>query len=197
MTCLTILGIDPGLRQTGFAVAEVSSATRKITAVHKIGVSMTEITKQLKVRKTSDDLSRAHAHAELLKALVADFDVDIIAYEMGSKTKYTYPTFSFGVMMGVVAALGLPIIELLPYEIKKAVTGDRHATKKKMITWAMKATTDFDLDWPLTPKKNHMGLTYHNRHVALAAEHPADALAAVQAAITSPQFRLAAAIARR
>ena len=195
MSSLTVLGIDPGFASTGFAIADVSLVSCRIAKVHAIGISKTEPTKLRKIRKTSDDLARARQHAGLLRGLVDQYAVDVIAYEMASTTPYTLPNFSFGVMMGIVATLNRPIIEVLNYEVKQAATGDRNATKADVIRWAVGITGRQKIDWPTSGKKNTVNLIYRGRHVTLAAEHPADALAAIQAAIGTEQFHLASAMA--
>jgi hypothetical protein len=117
--------------------------------------------------------------------------ISAIAAELSSTTPHTLPTFSFGVMIGILASMGTPIIELLPREIKKTVTGDDRATKRDMIAWALKKTARQNLPWPTSARANKLGLQYRGKHVAPGAEHPADALAAIEAALATEQFRLA------
>ena len=195
MTKLIVLGIDPGLSSTGYAIAEVDTRSRAIRKVREIGVSKTKRSTHRTIRKTSDDLARAQEQARLLRGLLERHEVDVISCEMASTTPYTLPTFSFGVMMGIIAALDRPVVELLPFEVKQAATGDRNATKAAMIRWAVDLTSPQNLDWPTSNKRDHVGVEYRGRSVTLAAEHPADALATIHAAIASEQFRLACTMA--
>lgn len=196
MTKLIVLGVDPGLALTGFAVAEISIATGAIAKVREIGIHKTEKSKHRTIRKTSDDLARARLQADRLRALIDRHRIDVIACEMATTTPYTLPTFSFGVMIGIVAALARPVIEVLPQEVKIAAAGNRNATKQDVIRWAVKMTGREKLDWPTSSRKNQLGLLYRGASVTLAAEHPADALAAIQAAVSTEQFRLACAMSR-
>jgi len=194
---LMVLGVDPGLALTGFAIAEVNVQTGTIAKVREVGVLKTEKNPHRIVRKTSDDLARARLQADRLRALMDKHHIDVIACEMATTTPYTLPTFSFGVMIGIVAALAKPVIEVLPSEVKIAATGTRNATKQEIIHWAVKLTSRQRLDWPTSNRRNQLGLLYQGSSVTLAAEHPADALAAIQAALLTEQFRLACAMAGR
>lgn len=191
MSKLIILGIDPGLAYNGFAVAEVNSERRSVGRVLTLGVRKTTRSKLKTVRATSDDLRRAQEHADHLIHLVKTYRVNAIAMEVTTMTHYKYPTLSFGIMAGVVAALQRPIIEVLPWEIKR-VGG---STKRDVIAWALKQTVrQKNLPWPTSSKLNSMGLTYCGKNVMQDAEHAADALAAIQAALLTHHFGLAAAM---
>ena len=196
MNKLMVLGIDPGLALTGFAVAEVNVITRAIAKVREVGVLKTEKNHHRTVRKTSDDLARAQLQANRLRELIEKHRIDVIACEMATTTPYTLPTFSFGVMIGIVAALAKPVIEVLPGEVKIAAAGSRNATKQDIIRWAVQMTGRQKLDWPTSTRRNQLSLLYRGASITLAAEHPADALAAIQAALATEQFRLAVAMRR-
>lgn len=193
---ITFLGIDPGLRRTGYAVAETNPLMGEITRVIEVGLVETEPRLAKQVRKTSDDMRRARIHAFRLKTLVADYKIALVAMEMSTTTPYTLPTFSFGVMTGVVASLGVEIVEVLPYEVKQAATGDPRGTKSQVIEWAMAKSGPFVRGWPMSRRRNSMGLCVDDLYVGRAAEHPADALAAVQAALRTEQFRMAISISQ-
>jgi Holliday junction resolvasome RuvABC endonuclease subunit len=191
---IRVLGLDPGLSSTGYAVASIDLGRGAITRVLGIGVIQTSRDSHKTVRNTSDDLRRAKLQALALRKLVEQHDVRAIAAEMATTTPYTLPTFSFGVMIGILAALDVPVIELLPREVKRAVIGDDRATKKDMIAWALKKTARQKLPWPTSTRANKLGLLYQGKPLTLAAEHPADALAVIEAAIATEQFRLAHAL---
>jgi len=191
---IAVLGLDPGLRRTGYAVARVDASKRVITEVLEFGTLCTERQTEKAIRKTSDDLRRAEFHAVALQEIVRKNEIQIVSMEMSTTTPYTYPTFSFGVMLGIAASLGSPIIQVLPYELKKAVTGDSQGTKRAIVAWAMKITASSDLTWPTSSRSNKLGLKYEGRPVSAAAEHPADALAAIEAGLQTDQFRLAATL---
>lgn len=189
MSNFVILGIDPGLRHTGYAVAEVDLKARVLGRVLTLGTFETLPINERTVRKTSDHLNRARAHASHLLGLIDRHDVQAIAFEIVTLTPYKHPTLSFGIMTGIVATLQRPVLEVLPKEVKR-VGGP---TKRDVIAWALTRTKrQRNLPWPVSSKKNALGLSYRGKSVALEAEHPADALAAIEAALRTPQFELAA-----
>ena len=190
-----ILGIDPGLRSTGFAAAEIDKNSGAIVRVLQIGTIQTEPQTARKVRKTSDHLRRAREQANAILNVIDRHNVSVIAFELSTVTPYTHPTFSFGVMTGIVAALGRPIIQVLPHEVKFAACRNTRATKRDVIGWALAKTEGDNLSWPTSARANSLGLSYLGRNVTIAAEHPADALAAIEAALATEEFRLAARMA--
>ena len=190
-----ILGIDPGLRSTGFAAAEIDKSAGSIVRVLQIGTIQTEPQTARKVRKTSDHLRRAREQANAILSVIDRHNVSVIAFELSTVTPYTHPTFSFGVMTGIVAALGRPIIQVLPHEVKFAACRNTRATRRDIIAWALAKTAGDNLTWPTTARTNSLRLTYLGRNVTNAAEHPADALAAIEAALATEEFRLAAKMA--
>lgn len=190
-----ILGIDPGLRSTGFAAAEIDKNSGEIVRVLQVGTIQTEPQTGRKVRKTSDHLRRAREQANAIQSVIDRHNVSVIAFELSTVTPYTHPTFSFGVMTGIVAALGRPIIQVLPQEVKFAACRNTRATKRDVIVWALAKTEGDNLSWPTSARANSLGLSYLGRNVTIAAEHPADALAAIEAALATEEFRLAARMA--
>lgn len=191
---ITFLGVDPGLRRTGFAVARADVTTGSIVKVIQVGTIETERQNLRHVRKTSDDLRRAQIQAAALRSLIADHQVAVVAMEMSTTTPYTYPTFSFGVMIGISASFDRPIIEVLPHEVKKATTGSVAGTKGEIIAWAIKKSGCRNVGWPTSTRQNQLRITLEGKNVTRSAEHPADALGAIQAALMSNQFMLAAGL---
>lgn len=193
-TLIRFLGLDPGLSSTGFALADVDLAAREISGVIKVGVIKTVPQTSKDVRKTSDQLRRARIPAGALRSLINQHGASIIAMEMSTTTPYTHPTFSFGVMIGIAASLDLPLIEVLPHEVKKAATGDVRGTKAEIIAWAVRKSRRRNVGWPTSPIPNRLQIQLGGKYVTLAAEHPADALAAIQAALATEQFKLSASV---
>ena len=191
MTRLTVFGLDPGLGMTGYALAAVDPVAGTIADVFEVGIIQTQRTKLRAVRKTSDDLRRAREHVAALRRITSSRHIDIVAAEMVTITPYTYPTFSFGVMTGILAGLEQPIVEVLPYEVKVAATGNERAGKQEIIEWALGLPSSAPVSWPSSPRTNRLGIAYRGEFISKAAEHPADALAVIQAALRTEQFRLA------
>jgi len=90
-----------------------------------------------------------------------------------------------------LASLEQPIVEVLPYEVKAAATGNARAPKRDIIAWALALPSPQPLNWPTSRRTNSLNLSLNGKFLTKAAEHPADALAVIQAALRSEQFRLA------
>ena len=126
---ITILGIDPGLEAMGYAVVTVDAGTRLMKRVSECGVLQTKKSQVRTVRRTSDYTSRSRDLAIALRRIVQEHQPSILACEMSATTPRRLPTFANGVAMGLVASLLLPLIEVLPKEIKKAACGSPTALK--------------------------------------------------------------------
>jgi Holliday junction resolvasome RuvABC endonuclease subunit len=186
---LTMLGIDPGLSNTGYAVARVDVSARKIVKTLELGTIQTERETAKTIRRTSDDLRRARKIHRELRAVVERHSIAVAACEMQSTAPYKRISLNFGVTLGVIASFDFFLIELLARDVKKAVTGDRDAAKEKIIRWALEVTRNDDVHWPTSARQNRMDLSYRARHVSLGAEHQADALAVIHAALQTGQMQ--------
>ncbi|WP_445193918.1 crossover junction endodeoxyribonuclease RuvC [Sphingomonas sp. Tas61C01] len=188
-TYITLLGIDPGLSNTGYAVVEADLASRRLVRTLELGTICTERDNHTQVRRTSDDLRRARILRHGLQEVVQRFGITVAANEMISTSPYARPSFNFGVTLGVIASFDFMLLEVLPKEIKKAVTGNAAAKKQDIIRWALEVTQNDNVQWPTSGRQNRMDLSYRARHVTLAAEHQADALAVAYTALQSDQLR--------
>lgn len=184
-----MLGIDPGLSNTGYAVARVDVRARRIVKTLELGTIQTERETAKTIRRTSDDLRRARKIHRELKAVVERHSISVAACEMQSTAPYKRISLNFGVTLGVIASFDFFLIELLARDVKKSVTGDRDAPKEKIIRWALEVTRNDDVRWPTSARQNRMDLSYRARHVTLGAEHQADALAVIHAALQTDQMR--------
>jgi crossover junction endodeoxyribonuclease RuvC len=123
----TILGLDPGLRHTGWAVAKVMP-TGGSYKYHASGVI-----------KPSQQLSLPARLAELHTALSEVVSRQLPNYcgieeTFVNKNSYTSLKLSQarGVILAVVALAGIPIKEFSPNMIKKSLTGVGHADKAQI-----------------------------------------------------------------
>lgn len=181
-----MMGVDPGFRNTGFAIAKVQARSSVIKHVIAVGLINTE--GRTDVRISSDKYRRACELSHRLQYVADHYKVDVIACEFSSRSATKYARFDFGVMCGVIAGLGMPLFEVSPQQVKQAATGSRTASKKEVIEWALEATRQCRGSWPTTHVPNKMGLMFKGRMVASYAEHLADALAAIQACIQTPEW---------
>ena len=122
---LRILGIDPGLRRTGWGVIE-SEGNR----LSFIGCGSVE---------PPDDLplaSRLLAIHEGLAAVLGDFRPAEAAVEQTFVNKDGVATMKLGQARGVAmlapAMFGIPVSEYAPNQVKKTVVGAGHADKNQI-----------------------------------------------------------------
>ena len=183
---LKIVGIDPALSNIGIAVAEYDVVEKTLTMTD-ISLCETSPDRSKKVRVNSDDLRRASDGAAFIQNALAEADVVVAEIPTGSQS--ARGAASYGISIGLLASIGSveggfdgSIIQVMPTEVKKAVTGSKHATKGEMIEWATEAYPD--LPWLMTNRKNAPS-PYLNKN-----EHMADAVAVIQTGIETDEFKM-------
>ena len=122
---MRIIGIDPGLRNTGWGVIETK------------GDKILEVANGICDTKTSDNLSlRLRAIYEKLSMVLTKYKPDQAAIESTFVNKDASNTLKLGqargVCMLVPALAGLIVEEYAPNAIKKAVVGVGHASKDQI-----------------------------------------------------------------
>lgn len=123
-----VLGIDPGLRLTGYGAVDLASGAIEPTLVEG-GVIRLDAKRPLEDRllQLKNDLT----------GLIADLKPDRLAVEQ-LYSHYAHPRTAIlmgharGVILLCGTAAGLPIEHLAATEIKKSLTGNGHATKAQM-----------------------------------------------------------------
>jgi Holliday junction resolvasome RuvABC endonuclease subunit len=188
------MGIDPGFAATGFAIATVEGRSPIIKSVLAIGLIESDVDATVRT-KTEDRFLRAQLLQEQLRWVANEFQVDAIACEMPYLSVGRYTNFAHGILFGAIAALDLPTLLIWPAQLKsvarksRKVAGRRSfASKKEVIAWAMAVSKPSRLAWPTSKVPNTLGLKYKKQQVVVYAEHPADALAAIQAGIRTTQW---------
>src|SRR5579859_3120907 len=121
-----ILGIDPGLRRTGWGVIEVDGNRLAYVGCGSV--------------QTPDDLplaGRLLAIHEGLAAVLADFRPVEAAVEQTFVNKDGVATLKLGQARGVAmlapAMFGIPVCEYAPNQVKKTVVGAGHADKNQIM----------------------------------------------------------------
>jgi Holliday junction resolvasome RuvABC endonuclease subunit len=168
-------GIDPALANFGLAKVDYDMNTGKIVPV-SLKLSHTEKRTGKQVRQNSDDLRRAWEHCVNLQKWLQDCTVAFAEIPTGSQS--ARGAFSNGVSLGILAGVALNnrLIQLLPHEVKSAVTGSKVASKEEMIEWGVE-------NYPTLPWLKHRGKT------TAANEHLADALATIVAGTKTEEFK--------
>lgn len=181
---LKIAAFDPSLRNFGIAMITLDTDTAKVS-VDKLTLIETETSKDKKVRKNSTDIDRARALFEGMMEACSEADIAVAEVPVGSQSADAMK--SYGICIGILAAVPIPLIQVSPTEVKKAATGNGTATKEEMIQWA---STKFpDAPWLRVKRKGVMELVNKNEHLA-------DAVGAFVAALKSQEFRQALQMAK-
>lgn len=120
-----ILGLDPGLRHTGWGVIEKDGSRLRFVAAGVINPN--------DKNRLSDRLSELHLDlAEVIKA----YEPDEAAVEETFVNNNPSSTLKLGQARGVVlltpALFNIPVAEYTPNQIKKMVVGVGHADKKQV-----------------------------------------------------------------
>ena len=122
---IRILGVDPGLRRTGWGVVEVSGSTLSFVAAGTVNVAM--------------DGSLAERLAALhdgLTEIVRRVTPDEAAVEQTFVNRDAGATLKLGqaraVALLVPALAGVSVAEYAPNAVKKAIVGAGHAEKRQI-----------------------------------------------------------------
>jgi crossover junction endodeoxyribonuclease RuvC len=122
---MRVLGLDPGLRRTGWGVIDAAGAR-----LSHVGNGVVESDGDLETARRLVQL-----HAGLQEVLDA-YAPDAAAVEETLVNKNAQSTLKLGVARGVAllvpALAGLPVAQYLPMIVKKAVVGTGHAGKEQV-----------------------------------------------------------------
>jgi crossover junction endodeoxyribonuclease RuvC len=120
-----IIGIDPGLRHTGWGVIEIEGSR-----LVYIGCGVVEPSPKAEM---ADRLAAIH---EGLRAVIADHAPDEAAVEETFVNKDPRATLKLGAARGIAmlvpAQAGLRVAEYAPNQVKKSVAGTGHAEKAQI-----------------------------------------------------------------
>ena len=131
-----ILGIDPGLRITGYGCIDVDDSGESLVegGVFRLGRGKTEDAKVADVKTISARLAELDTD---LRELIGRLKPEVVAVEqLFAHPKHPATSIIMGHARGVillaVRRAGLELIEIRPNEIKKSLTGFGHAKKGQM-----------------------------------------------------------------
>lgn len=161
MAIIRILGIDPGLRNTGWGVIEVEGARLSFIACGTI---------------KPDDKAEL---AERLKAIyvglgevLANFKPDEAAVEETFVNKDARATLKLGQARGVAmlapASVGLSVAEYAPNLVKKTIVGSGHADKDQIHMMVKVLLPKSDANTPDAADALAIAIT-HAQHRGMAA----------------------------
>lgn len=183
---IRIVGIDISLRNLGASLCEYDCETNKLTVLGTNTMSPSDISGK-QVRQNSKDIRYALQHATALRKVAAKADLICVEVPTGSQTARA--SASYGICIGVIGSLkeysDIPMIEVTPDAVKKIATGRSSATKQEIIDWVLKMN-------PETNFSKHLG-----KISVTKAEHQADSIAAIYAAMDSETFKTMVILKRK
>ena len=122
---MRIIGLDPGLRHTGWGIIDKNGSNLSFVAA---GVISPATDKELPER-----LSELHL---ALKQIISEYQPETAAVEETFVNKNPSSTLKLGQARGVVlmtpASFGLPVSSYTPNQIKKMIVGVGHAEKDQV-----------------------------------------------------------------
>lgn len=193
---IRMLGLDPSLANTGWAIVDIDLTDLKIVRIVEHGTSVTAKSKVKSVRKSSDDLQRARAQRQCMTDAITRYNVKIACSEVPSGAQSAAASRAFGIVVGLLAALPIPMIETNPTEVKMASVGNKLADKEDIVRWAVEQTQLFGgvEFWNTAKAKNDWEIELGGKFVTKTMEHQADALAVIAAALRTQEFKQIAAV---
>lgn len=173
---IPVLGMDPSLTNWGLAAANLDLQTGHLETPLVSLVSPKKM-KGKQVRNNSNDLYRSVQLAE--QAFFAARKAKAVFVEIPVGSQSARAMASYGICVGILAALraeGVGFIEVTPAAVKEAFTGDKHASKTKMIQQAL--TLYPEVNFPFRGGKPQNN-----------CEHMADAIGAIHAGVQTSEFQ--------
>lgn len=182
---LKILGCDPSFSNWGIAQGIFNPVTRTLRIVG-MNVTRPVISKGKTTRQNSADLQRAKQLAKGMIDVIKQADVITVEVPHGSQSARAMA--SYGVCIGILGTLQntrTPMIEVSALETRQVITGKKEATKEQAIAWAVAKHPE--APWPMHNGKLNASL----------AEHMADAIASIYAAMETDTFKTMAMLASK
>ena len=178
---LRVVGFDPSLRNWGIAKGILTPGFN-ILKIHELSLINPVLPKGKQVRQNSEDLVAAQQLARGALEAVEGAQAIFVEVPVGSQSARAMA--SYGICVGVLGALratGIPFFEVTPTEVKMASFGEKTATKKQMIQWAIKKHPE--ASWPTYLENGVLEIS------EAKAEHMADATAAIYAGVSCNEFK--------
>ncbi len=122
---MRVIGLDPGLRRTGWGVIEAEG--------NRLGHVANGVVASDPARPVAERLVQLH---EGISAVLAEYTPDEAAVETSLSNKNPAATLKLGMARGIAlltpALSPMPVTEYLPMIVKRAVVGTGHATKEQV-----------------------------------------------------------------
>lgn len=171
---LNVLGLDPSMSNLGIAAGVFDTATGKLE-IRQVLTCSPDIKSNKQTRQNSIDLEKARVlYRALMEALTG---AHLVCVEVPHGSQSARAMASYGICIGLLATVTKPLLQVTAQEVKRVV-GLPKPSKADMIAWAMRTHPEAPL------------ATYNGKINAAKAEHQADAIAAIHAAMRLDEFKL-------
>jgi Holliday junction resolvasome RuvABC endonuclease subunit len=173
---MIVLGIDPSLCNTGLAVVELLPDGERVLKTSVIRTAPSP--KQRHILVGDDNARRVAEIARGIDGLIHEFNPTAIVFEAPAGSKGAKAARALALSVATVVTIAtlrrLPLVQVQPLDVKRAVCGRKGAGKEDIIVELERRFPD--IQWPEPPS---------------VVEHAADAIGAVLACLDSPVLQMA------
>jgi hypothetical protein len=178
---ISILGMDPSLRNWGLASSSLDLSTG-IMDDPVLKLVCPDDLKGKQVRVNSNDLHLAEQLAVPVIEAARLAKIIFVEVPVGSQSSRAMASYGVCVgLLGAVRALGIPLIEVTATEVKLALAGIKTATKRQQIDAAVAAYPS--ANWSTMYPGQMKG------KIPDKAEHCADGIGAIHAGVRTSTFQ--------
>lgn len=175
---MIVLGIDAALVNFGIAAMDLLPGRERVVDLRVLRTEPSA--KKRRVLAVEDDARRVGELAAGLQAAIERHDPVALVVEAtgagkGSKAVRAM-ALAFSVVITVARLRGLPVVQVQPLDVKRAMTGRKKAEKGEIVLAVERRYPD--LEWPADVPGG-------------CWEHAADAVGAVVAALDTPVLQMA------
>lgn len=183
---IRVAGIDPSMSNFGIAIAEIDVETNAIQLLD-LKLIHTESDGSKTVIKTADNWRRAkELRAGMVEAVqgctvaMAEIPLMVTPHPKMNPGAASLANHNSGIAIGVIAGCPIPVVGVMPKDVKLASVGSIRADKKEMIDWAMALYPS--APWRMRKLRGEMVPLADNEHLA-------DAVGVIHAGVQTAQFK--------
>lgn len=155
---VTVLGIDPGFANIGLMAIQLKGPKRKVIATFSIETKKPPKKKRT-IREADDDIRRLNEIEMQFHEIMEEIRPDVVAMERVPRLRNPAATrqcaLAWGAMHAICRSGKIPVLIYDTDAIKKRVTGDKQASKAKMVKGLKKIFPRFR-GWPEGKRVEHV-----------------------------------------
>lgn len=196
MRTVRLVGFDPSYTHWGMVSVDIDQVTGRMVRVVEMQVVKTAplstkkrtVKGKVEIRKTSDHMRRASELVSEARSFIARNDPLAIISEVSASPQSAAASFSFGVCLGILAGIDVPLVQVSQTEVKMASVGRKDAEKSDVTAWAVKRFPE--ADWKRGKRPNKLGVRASDGLFLIPdCEHMADGLSIVEAGLLTEAIK--------